>query len=1074
MKIDKQEADQIINVANDFNNNGELNVKAMYLNISDEQALELGQLNQKALKTQFSIDYLSVLDRDLETKKLISRNALVEIEALIHISNQVAVVGSPGVGKTCLMYELSKKAESVIYLNLKNKSVNTIVLHLINKINLENEQPLVSIIDIEVALEFLQSQLLSSKMTFLLDECETSMDVIQRILPLNKAKNHFIYASQSKTEFIPAGAKIYTLGNFTELECESFLAAYNINISVLAFNELYNASQGNALYLYYFSQYTIHPLPKDLADYHDAIWTTLNDVEKECLIYLALAYLPPSIMDISNILKVSVQRASELIRNLRLANMGDEGLLTVFHPSFKKFIISELQHFGTLKHYQVALGNFFCEKKDYVQAVYLLIDDKPEKIEKFGYDALPALVTRGDLELANRLIEVLLKKKRSALHEGYLKLHLYQNLRSLNKKKDADKILSESIRLLKKSKNKQLYTTALMSQAMDFIDDGKIEEGINLADSIMEDDDGSDDRFSGQLLVNLSKIYVDLDQYSKAADASRKAFEFFSKNVESYGLLASLANLTTSIAMIKDYKVLAKTYAEKLLEITDNQIYFGIELIALNVLTSLNRQSGNYSEAKKYGHRAVYLCQQYKLEQKAILNLINYGNIFRDEGDITGALGIYEEALAHTIKLELKREQARVYWILSSISFENNELDKALEQINISIDLSLEMNYDFGIAHGFEERAGILEKMNQPLLAGESYESSFKVFKRMGNMAKESRHALTNSIIQYMAANADTKLSSLMELSYQSVGSDKLIDLGGIIEYNEGTIDVSDYFYNLTKRYVDSTTTENNITSYFNFLKHCKSQPNIYAKDYKKVVMLFASNIESNHFLKSNLGVLIEQSGPLLDYSDVKMVCKAIERQNLGLFTRETALDYIFLVSFSGGYNLEILCPKDKLLCIKLSLNFILFVMSIPESLKIKRVKKETFCKVIFLDSNILEEVTEQQIDYSFNEVAQTAILKAPRKDTIPVVVNTDYEHFSDQVLNPENKCNMFFIRTLIESLLNHYYQTTSGSIQKLTKDITRKIAWLLEYTDTESPEVIELSYEVDLTVLDKIKKTSL
>jgi len=148
--------------------------------------------------------------------------------------------------------------------------------------------------------------------------------------------------------------------------------------------------------------------------------------------------------------------------------------------------------------------------------------------------------------------------------------------------------------------------------------------------------------------------------------------------------------------------------------------------------------------------------------------------------------------------------------------------------------------------------------------------------------------------------------------------------------------------------------------------------------------------------------------------------------------------------------------------------------MSIPESLKIKRVKKETFCKVIFLDSNILEEVTEQQIDYSFNEVAQTAILKAPRKDTIPVVVNTDYEHFSDQVLNPENKCNMFFIRTLIESLLNHYYQTTSGSIQKLTKDITRKIAWLLEYTDTESPEVIELSYEVDLTVLDKIKKTSL
>nr|WP_314494550.1 hypothetical protein [uncultured Chryseobacterium sp.] len=67
---------------------------------------------------------------------------------------------------------------------------------------MKNGQQLINAVDIDSSLEILQDLLVSSKMTFFINECEEAFDTLDRILLLNKFENKFLYASQSIQEFL--------------------------------------------------------------------------------------------------------------------------------------------------------------------------------------------------------------------------------------------------------------------------------------------------------------------------------------------------------------------------------------------------------------------------------------------------------------------------------------------------------------------------------------------------------------------------------------------------------------------------------------------------------------------------------------------------------------------------------------------------------------------------------------------------------------------------------------------------------------------------------------------------------
>jgi len=1075
MKIEKQEASgSIYNISGDFVNNAPLRADSVYLSVGEGIFREFARPDQNTLKLQFGIDYLAALSTDLSDKKLITRQSISEFLLALEHTKEIAIVGNPGVGKTCMLYSLSMSLGEVIFINLKNRSIQTVLLHLINRINIKNENHLIDTIDVESGLELLQGILLSTELTFMFDECEESDAILQRLLPLNKGKNTFIYASQAKSAFEADQIEVFPLGNFDSEDAKDFLAKYDIVLDVFAFNDLYEASKGNALYLYYFSQFSISPLPKGINSYQRAIWQKLSNSQKECLIYVSIAQFPVSISSVAELLfENKVQEAVQMISELRLLNRIENGELEVFHPAFKVFVLNDLVLNGTESFYRVRLGEYFKEKNDLLQAVYLLIDADPKKIEDFGFEVLPVICNKGDIDFANKLIYELLENQTDEQTEGYLKLLLYQNRRYLRKKENTDLLRDEALALLEKSVDRRLYLSALMNKAMDLIEDGEIVAGSELADFIMAEDDGGQLGFTGQLLVSLSKVYIDLHQHKKAADACKKSFNIFAEEANLYGMLSSLANLASCLNHVDGYRDLSEEYALKLLQVPANDIYFGLVLIAHNVLTSIYRQKKDFDKAKMYGIQAVALSQQFKLIRKALLNLVNYGNIFRDIGEIPEALKIFEEALSHAVELDVKREQCRIYWIMSSIYVDLGKSVKGLELINRAVSCAEAVNYEYGIAHCFQERGEILELHKDYAEAGKSFERSYIVFADMGNMNRDASQSLTSAILMYMKANNKTRLDELVRLSISSFGSEQFMDLSGIAGYEDNTIDIHGYFLGLTQQYLSSDKASNQISAFLDYLKYCKDDLEHSKKHFKTILLMLASS-GNNKFGLTTLGILIEQSGALIDFVDLRELISCIRKNNSRFIFRETFRDSVFLLSDPLGFNIEMNAHKEDLLGSKLCIEFLLFLMAIKGVLGIEEAtKRESFCKIIFHEAEILNQVIRNRggKELRFTSEQQTHIISIEEQyvEPIIVVVGDEYESISDLIKNRGTKSNLFFLRALICEISAHFYHMDGNAVFEVTQGLTGKIAALFDYTNVDQEFEREHDYGVDLSRIDAL-----
>ena len=66
-----------------------------------------------------------------------------------------------------------------------------------------------------------------------------------------------------------------------------------------------------------------------------------------------------------------------------------------------------------------------------------------------------------------------------------------------------------------------------MFKAMNLIEYGEVTEATKIADKVFANLKEDDKDFKAPLLVNLSKIYVDLSEFERGAIACKEAFEIF-------------------------------------------------------------------------------------------------------------------------------------------------------------------------------------------------------------------------------------------------------------------------------------------------------------------------------------------------------------------------------------------------------------------------------------------------------------------------------------------------------------------------------------------------------------------
>ncbi|MDO5655760.1 MAG: tetratricopeptide repeat protein [Flavobacteriaceae bacterium] len=1049
MKIETQNAETIYNVAGN-----------MHLHNSPEVVALLNQSKQEKLREINSISFFEILSKEFSEKKLIERNIeLEEIEKRLGEHRQLILHGEPGLGKTTTLFQLSRRLENLVYISAKSKSPISVLSYLVNKIRLSTGDDLLELKDVDEACEWLQASLQKSKHCFIIDDCEQDKETVKKIISLEKFDSIFLFATRNKSMFEGEGVAFYPCSSFSEDEVKLFLESQGVSLHKLEFNNLFKASRGNPLYLYYFSKFQISPLPEDLAQYQNSILGGLNTRQQEILTLISIPYFNITLAELTEVMKYeSIIETSKDVDDLSSLIKNYEGLLELFHPSFKEFVLEKLESKGLLNFYKEKLGEYYLAKEEIIQATYLLIDISPSKIDKYLFDVLPSLVSWGELNFALKVLNTKLQTAVKDLNIGFLYYHLCNVHHLLGNKDEATICIDKSLENLKTAKNKKFYSAALMFKAMNLIEHGKVIEATKIADKVFAKIKEDDKDFKAPLLVNLSKIYVDLSEFEKGAQACKEAFEIFEEQDETEGMKNSLVNLVSCLAQISEYKDEAEKYGLRLLEITRQFSEFSTEVIVLNALASIYREKKDYPKAKEFSNRAIELCQQYDMKDKAVLNLINFGNILRDDGDIEGAKKIYDEALIKSKEYNLKKDEGRIYWILSSIHRDSGNLDLSIEFADKSIKNSKELNYYYGSANALREKSDTLLLMDEPLKAADALVESAEFYGKIEHFSESYQYNISKAIEIYRNAGKNEKanklINKLLENTARKINVEEVVSL---ILDNTSEETVTSNFEKLFNNYfTNDKNSLNIIKQILSFASYCNGLDGAKGSIiFKKTLDLIIKNIGKSKFSYSILGIAIEQSGTLLNQDDLDVINNSLQ-EKLPLFSyREVNDEKIFVTSIAGKINLEIHTFTDEIVCNKLATALILILHEQYELILENEPFLEKSC-IIWLHSyseEMKKAIGSNLADKEplFQEHIQTLHCRKNSYDIHEmIVVNPDNESNCNLNTYPENKASLYFFVTTIMGIKSHFYHSEVHEDGSQRRFILNSVARLFDYTNKE------------------------
>ncbi|MDI1235076.1 MAG: NB-ARC domain-containing protein [bacterium] len=1067
MEIENQNAETIYNVAG-----------SMHLHNSPEVVALLNKDKQEKLKELNSISFFEILSKEYSERTLIEREAeIIEIKKRLDETHQLILHGEPGLGKTTTLFQLAKKLENLVYISVKSKSPVSVLSYLINKIRLSNGDDLIEIKDIDEAFEWLQSSLQKSKQCFIIDDCEQDKETISKIISLQKFETTFLFATRNKTLFESTGAALYPCSPFSEDEVKQFLKSHGLAPSKLEFNNILKASSGNPLYLFYFSQFQISPLPQNLVEYQNSIWSGLSATQQEILALISIPYFNITTTELVEVLKYeSALEFSKEIDNLSALIKNYKGVLELFHPSFKEFVLEKLESKGLLNSYQEKLGDYYLAKEEIIQATYLLIDIAPRKIDKYLFDVFPSLISWGELGFALKVLNTKLQASDNDLDKGYLYYHLCHVHHLLGNKDESTICIDKSLEHLKAAKNKKIYAAALMFKAMNLIEQGNVSEATKIADKVFANIKEDDKEFKAPLLVNLSKIYVDLSEFEKGAKACKEAFEIFEEKGVTEGMINSLVNLVTCLSQIDGYKDEAEKYGLHLLEITKKSSEFSIEIIVLNALASIYREKKEFPKAKEFNSRAIELCQKFEMKDKVVLNLINFGNILRDEGDIEGAKKVYEEALIKAKEYKLKRDEGRIYWILSSIYRKEGKLDLSIEFADKSINNSKKINFYYGVANALREKSDTYMLMNEPLRAAEALVESGEFFGKMDQFYESYQYNISKAIGIYTKEGEKVKANELINSLLDNTA--KKIDEGEVLNLildNSSEVTITENFEKLFGNYFKKEKNNINILKQFlSFVNYCNELGEIEGKKlFKKIIDLIIKNIGKAKFSFSILGIAIEQSGSLLSQDDLNTISDLLQDKLPMFSTREIDDDKIFITSIANKINLEIHAFTDEITCNKLAIALILILHEQPELVIEDSPFSERTC-VIWLHSyseEMKNAIGKHLSDKGtlFQESLQTLHMSKDGYDIHEmVIVNPNYEVNSNLNTHPDNKASLYFFISTIMGIKSHFYHSKVQEDNSQRRFILNSVARLFDYTNTDlDNKTTKSKFEINI---DKIK----
>ena len=1043
--INEQHAENIYNIQG-----------GMHLHQSEEVAAILNKQKQTELRSLTSIEFLDVLKDDYAKQKLISReNLLEEIRVKLNSSQQLLLHGDPGIGKTTLLFQFIQSNES-IYISVKDKSSINVFFYLINKIRRRNKKDLVEPVNIDQAINYLQSELQESEQYFFIDDCEQNVDVVKSLIAIEKFKSKFLFASRGKTLFESQAIHSYQCSPFTEAEVKSFLHAYGIQTGLIDFNAVVDASRGNPLYLLYYSRNQINPPPESIDEFQTQIWSNLDWGQQEILACVCVSHAGLTLTELSDLLEIPPAKLAGGIDLLAPLVKNTEGALGVFHPSFEEFVKNLVTGKGLYSHYARKIGEYWLKKEKVVKATYLLIDIDPGRVSDYLFDVFRSVIGWGELEFALKVLNAKLKLSKTDMERGFASYHLCTLYHLLGNQQASTEAIDNALVFLQNTEAEDILASAKMFKAMDLIKHGEVQDAKVLADTVFGEVQNRD--YKAPILVNLSKIYVDLYEFEKGAKACREAYDIFEKDNDVHGMLIASLNLVTCLAQIPVFLDEAESHGLALLEIIKKESEFNMEIVVLNSLSSIYRQKGNYEKARSFAMEAVRLCQRYQMKEKIIMNLINFANVVRDEGNIDESLAIYDEALMYAMQYNLKKEIGRISWIFAGIYREKNDLERSLEYADKSINTNGEIDFFYGIANAWCEKAETLKLKSDNVAAARALEQAAMHYGRIHEFRKSRQRKLNEAIGLYMDAGLTDDVNRVLAIWIDDTREDLQYDIlfDQVTDAGKPSSTFNNFKKIFEKYFTDTNGETNLIRQFLLYISYCKKFNDLGGKkNYLEIIHFIVSNLGQRKYSHSMLGFALEQSGELLAMEDLIEIGGELQTKLSFFSIRHVNEELIIIVTVRPSLNLEIHVFDDEPVCLKLALALVLILCEEPRLVLEEKQTKSLHCPMWIHNysdayKNALKEnLPDESVLYGTG--IQSAHLEKAGYDIQEIVlVGREYEKYSDLNTYPDNKPSFYFFTKACMGIKHHLYHEDIVNVRDERKRIYKYASELFGYVDIE------------------------
>lgn len=679
-------------------------------------------------------DYLQILQKQMSSQVLILRENLIE-KAKKELQNKgkLLIIGGPGSGKTFFLGMLAKELDA-IYISLKKKTAQQVCSYLANQLSIRRNHAPQNHLYEEDAQAALQEEMANNSAVLVIDDMDQNPDAARALLGLHFFNCYFIFSAQSYNAAIFQGVPRFEIPPFSLEEVKKFLELQEIRLPPGELQRLYSASEGNPLYIYYFAQNQVSPLPEGLYDYQNSLWQQQSPFQKEIMNLLAHSFSNLNLADLHallnsrQIITKTPMETKQILDSIVPLITQIDGLYEFFHTYFRDHVCDLAKADGLSEHYHRILAEYAANKEWKVAAAFHFLKSKDPRMEQYLIDGATIAMLRGEWLLAEDFLnnEILILKDKKNLHnEAYTRYSLAQVYSEMGNFRKARDEVDKSIQIFSKLDDTEWKNIVELWSSLLLIHEGQAEKTIEILHKAVAHYHDRDSIKEAVTRLNLGYALLQVSRFRESAAETQIALDIFTNLGDDRGIYSSLTNIACSVGQLGNHELQGR-YAERIIEAATKYDLPRLKAAGLNHLAIAYRHSDNPKAAQDSLEECIAICQKLGCVETEVLNIANLGNAFRDQGLTDQAERAYLESLNKARDNQLHKEEAFALELLSRLNLEKGFYDEAVRLGLQALVIHRKLGDNLRIASTQDYLARSYVKLNNYKSAAESYNDSAK------------------------------------------------------------------------------------------------------------------------------------------------------------------------------------------------------------------------------------------------------------------------------------------------------------------------------------------------------------